>query len=260
MNTSELSCEIKRYQRIDSTNRVALDLGSQGAVHGTVVLADEQSEGRGRQSRQFVSPHGGLYMSVILRPSLSVEKLSLITLAAGTSCSKAIEKDTSIRVNLKWPNDLYVKGKKVGGILVEAGPYSQSNGCIPFVVVGIGLNVNTRLEELPASLHGLVSSLYALTDQEYNIDKLIRSLVIELLADVFQLEKNHDKVLAFWQKHDYLFKKQISWVDLQGRVIHGTGNGLLEDGRYLLKTAGGDQYPVLAGDIIITEINGHIVK
>jgi len=251
---------ILRYPKVDSTNSIAFDFGSRGAPHGTVVLADEQSGGRGRLSRCFSSPRGGLYLSVVLRPRLPIEKLSLITLVAGVACAEAVEQVTGISVQLKWPNDLYYNGKKLGGILTEAAPYSSSDGSVPFIVVGIGLNVNTPQESFPSPLSNLATSLYCITSQEYEIDNLMDFVITSLLAGVSLLQDNSEKVMDHWRERDYLLGKEVRWQVPQGEIVHGIGNGLLSDGRYRLTSSGGDDYPVLAGDIEITDISGRHIK
>jgi BirA family biotin operon repressor/biotin-[acetyl-CoA-carboxylase] ligase len=201
-----------------------------------------------------------MYLSVILRPQLPAEELALITLAAGVACAEALETAAGISVHLKWPNDLFAHGKKLGGILTEAAPYSQATGTVPFIVVGIGLNVNTRSESFPDSLQDSATSLYSLSGHEYDIDRLLHSLMAALFAEVSLLRKSRDKVLAHWRDRDFLLGKKLSWQVPGGEIVHGTGNGLLPDGRYRLTTSGGDDYPVLAGDIIITDINGQSIK
>lgn len=252
--------KVIRYSRVDSTNRIAYELGCKDAVHGTVVLADEQSVGRGRKSRLFISPRGGLYLSVILRPQLPVEEISLVTLAAGVATAEAVELITGISAQLKWPNDLYCNGKKLGGILTEAAPYSQLEKGVPFVVVGIGLNVNTRSDLFPHALHDIATSLYSITDQKYDINTLMDSLMDSLLVEVTLLQKNKEKVMSHWRHRDYLLGKNLSWKDPLGQVVHGTGSGLLPDGRYRLTSSGGDDYPVIAGDISIIELSGGCIK
>ena len=249
-----------RYSQVDSTNNIAFALGQNGAAHATVVLADEQSGGRGRQSKIFSSPRGGLYLSVILRPRLPVEELSLITLAAGVASAEAVELVSGLSACLKWPNDLYYNGQKLGGILTESAPYSLSDGAVPFVVVGIGLNVNTRSDLFPNALSSLATSLYCLTAQEYDIENLMDSFMNLLLAEVSLLQKNREKVMEHWRERDYLLGKKVSWRAPMGKIVHGTGNGLLFDGRYRLTSSSGDDYPVLAGDIVITDLSGRHIK
>lgn len=192
-------------------------------------------------------------MSALLRPSLPASELSLITLAAGVACAGAVEMVTGVSVQLKWPNDLYCNDKKLGGILTEAAPYSQVTGGVPFVIVGIGVNVNTRSELFPAALQDLATSLYCLTGRECDIDTLLHSLMLDLLAEVSLLREDRAQVLAHWRNRDFLLGRRLSWLDPKGKTIQGTGNGLLPDGRYRLTTDGGYDYPVLAGDIALLD-------
>jgi len=199
-------------------------------------------------------------MSALLRPGLPATELSLITLAAGVACAGALEMATGIPVQLKWPNDLYCSDKKLGGILTEAAPYSQATGGVPFVVVGIGLNVNTRSHLFPAALQDLATSVFCETGREYDIDMMLHYLMLNLLAEVSLLLEDRAQVLAHWRNRDFLLGRKLSWQNLDGKTFQGTGNGLLPDGRYRLTTTGGDDYPVLAGDISLTDSKGQCIK
>jgi len=241
-----------RYTTVGSTNAIAKDLASQGAEDATVILAEQQTSGRGRLSRIFASPRGGLYMSVIMRPKLAPENLSLITLAAGAACASAIETIAGVNISLKWPNDLYLGGRKLGGILTEAAPYSPSEHKIPFVVVGIGVNVNTRRESFSPELQDTVTSLYDVQQQEYPIDTLTADIVRHLYTMAARLEADQQALFAFWRQRDFLLGKDICWQDIQGHVVRGRGDGLLADGRYQLKTSDGQKHPVLAGDLTVS--------
>lgn len=260
MSILDTSFDIIHYQEVESTNTVALEMGEREAAHGTVVHADRQTGGRGRQSRFFSSPVGGLYMSIVLRPHLAGNDLPLVTLAAGIATAEAIEKLSGLPVQLKWPNDLYLNGKKLGGILTEAAPYSQETKSIPFVVTGIGVNVNTPAEAFPEPLQALATSLFCQSSREFNIDLLLKSVIAELLAEVQLLQEIKENVLAHWRNRDYLLDRELTWQDPQGRIIYGVGRGLMADGRYRLTTSQGDDYPVLSGDIQLTEINGQHIK
>ncbi len=238
---------VVRYLEADSTNSLALELGRQGAAHGTVVVAGRQTGGRGRAGRYFVSPPGGLYMSVILRPDLALAYMRLVTLAAGVACCTVLERQTGIAPLLKWPNDLYCGRKKLGGILTETAPWSAAQAGVPFVVVGIGLNVNSLPGDFPPPLPDLVTSLCEITNRRHDLDMLLREIVRQLDYLVAGLERNAEALFSLWRQRDFLLGKNISWQDANGPVMHGAGAGLRQDGRYCLRTPDGLIHPILAG-------------
>lgn len=244
--------KIVRYGKVASTNAIAMELGKTGREDGTVVLAEQQTAGSGRRGRKFFSPPGGLYMSVILRPTVAPERLPMITLAAGLACSLALEKPTGLSVRLKWPNDLYVGGRKLGGILTEAAPYSSTLRQIPFVVVGIGVNVNVRQESFPPELRNHVISLYDVRRRQCDIEALATGIVEQLTRTVHALNDNVATILNAWRQRDFLLGREIRWLDPQGRVVHGYGAGLRDDGCYSIRTTDNEQHAVLAGDLIIS--------
>lgn len=254
MGQQENQGRLIHYDKVDSTNRIAYDLADKGAAHGTIVVANTQSGGRGRKSRQFISPRGGLYISVVLRTTMPAERLSFITLAAAVACADTIGEAGKLEVQVKWPNDIYCQGKKMGGILAEAAPFSHAENRIPFVVVGIGLNINTRMESLPPALHDCVASLYSLTNREYDMSALLHLLRDRLLAEAALLEELPEDILARWRQRDYLLGRRISWMDPAGRRVEGIAQGLLPDGRYRLTGSGGEEYSVMAGDITIGQM------
>ena len=142
---------------VDSTNRVARELAAQGAPEGTVVLAREQTLGRGRLSRRFLSARdGGVYMSVILRPALSADQATLFTAMSAVAVCRALEKIAPVRAGVKWVNDVYLGAKKVCGILCEAGLTADS-GRMDYIVAGIG--INTGLQTFPDELKDVATTV-----------------------------------------------------------------------------------------------------
>lgn len=242
---------IIRFSSTASTNEVAMQMALQGAEHGTVVVAGQQAYGRARGEKLFSSPPGGLYMSLILRPDLAAGRLPFITLAAGLACATAIEEQTDLTVALKWPNDLYLQGRKLGGILAQTGPYSPVAHAIPFVVLGIGINVNTRLETFPPELHNIVISLYDASTGQYDIDVLLTSIHARLGLLLQRLREDHAGVVTDWRNRDYLLDKEISWQDVRGRIMSGRGAGIQNDGSYQLRAADGTLHTILAGEVTI---------
>ena len=143
-----------------STNDEAKMLAIKGAAHGTAVLAETQSGGRGRYSRAFHSPAGtGLYMSAVLRPKISLSDTPIVTIAAAVAVCRSIRKLTGLLPAVKWVNDIYLGGKKICGILTEAALDAES-GEITGVVAGIGINVSTKTGEFPAELRDSAGSIY----------------------------------------------------------------------------------------------------
>lgn len=158
----------------DSTNTRLKELARQGAPHGTVAAALEQTGGRGRLGRSFVSPPGGLYLSILWRPEFSPEKAARLSCAGALAACAAIEEVWGIAPDIKWPNDLLLKGKKISGILTEAA-WQETGG---WVIVGTGINVNTPA--FPEGLKDIASSLYLETGRRIEPEKLMAAFISRL--------------------------------------------------------------------------------
>lgn len=159
----------------DSTNTRLKELARQGAPQGTVVAAREQTGGKGRLGRSFVSPPGGLYLSILWRPEFSPEKAARLSCAGALAACAAIEEVWGIAPDIKWPNDLLLKGKKISGILTEASWQGEGRS---FVIVGTGINVNT--ESFPTELVDSASSLYLETGRRIEPEKLMAAFISRL--------------------------------------------------------------------------------
>ncbi len=145
------------YERIISTNTIAYDIAEK-SIEGTVVIADSQEKGRGRLGRVWVSPPDkNIYMSVIIKPDLISDDFTLITLMSAVSCAEALKKVTDLDIRIKWPNDLILNNKKVGGILTELKIYKRK---VIFAVIGIGLNVNVDIDFYPQEIRNVSTSLW----------------------------------------------------------------------------------------------------
>ena len=238
--------EILSFTHLPSTNVHALELAAGGAQPETVVWALEQSGGRGQYRRSFASPAGGLYFSLILRPELAPEQLPLVTLAAGVGCCLCLERNHTVAPLLKWPNDLYVQGKKLGGILTETLPVSDRKR--PVIVLGVGLNVNSAPSYFPGELLDTVITLAEATGRRFDLQPLLLSLVDAICSQVQLLEQDRDNLLAQWDKRDYLKGQSVQWSSGHS-VITGIGQGIRSDGRYGLKDPSGVVHSILAGTI-----------
>jgi len=170
--------EFHFLHRVDSTNLFAKKLARGGAPHGTLVLAEEQTRGRGRWGRKLESPAGmGLWFSIILRgPFESTQELQLIRTAAG-AVIRSVERVAGVRLSFKWPNDLYYGCRKVAGMLVEG---SQKAGVYPFLVLGIGLNVNSVPGGFPDGIRDKAVTLQEIAGSEIDRTALFEELVLDL--------------------------------------------------------------------------------
>ena len=156
----EYDAPIYLYDKLESSNRTAKTLALEGAPHGTMVLTSQQTAGRGRLGRRFESPAGkGIYLSLVLRPGLPMTEAQAVTVSAAVAVCRAVKRLCGLDLGIKWVNDLYYNGKKVCGILTEAGADIES-GQLEWLVVGIGLNLTSRPEDWPEELRPIAGSLY----------------------------------------------------------------------------------------------------
>ena len=237
---------LNHFYKIGSTNTAAMAAAADGAPEGSVFLAEEQTAGRGRGSNTWQSPRSsGIYASVILRPALPPSEVLVLSLAAGLAVQAAIRHiDPAVRVDLKWPNDVLVDGKKLCGILTEMNAEATR---VRYIVVGIGLNVNqnTFPKELSAT------SLHLVTGSEWSRVELVAALLKSLDREYHALTDNVEARKAILRR----FAENSSWV--QGKEVRiegdgawfaGTTEGLDDRGFLRVRTAKGSQ-TVLSGTV-----------
>ena len=192
---------------VTSTNTIAKEMAANGAKEGTVIIATHQTEGRGRMGRTFYSPAStGIYMSLILRPKLSLEDSLLITTGAAVAVAKAIEELTHREVQIKWVNDLFMDGKKVCGILTEAS-LNVENGGLEYAVVGIGINVSTR--DFPDDIKEVAGSIFSDKPKDQPVTSMLAAYVLNNLAET--MDNLTDKsYLEDYKKRSFLLGKNIN--------------------------------------------------
>ncbi len=233
-----------------STNRDAFEYAVQGAEHGTAVIADTQLNGRGRLGKTWRSPAGkGMYCSIILRPKVEPQNYPLLTFVAGLAVADAIEKLYGLSAGLKWPNDIYFKGRKCGGILTES---SDLNGIEEsrFAIVGIGLNVNTELNDFHPELHETATSLYLESDVILDVKTVFLEIRQELIKQVKSFEKTGFlPVINRWRTRDFLYGSRLAWVSVGGRKVEGVSLGPDDEGRLHVEDDSGKIHEVMSGDI-----------
>jgi BirA family transcriptional regulator, biotin operon repressor / biotin---[acetyl-CoA-carboxylase] ligase len=238
-----------------STNEDAYQLALDGAPHGYTVIADEQTSGKGRLGRSWVAPTDTcLCCSLILRPKIPFVEFPRLTLTSGLALCKVIAKLTGLNIfGLKWPNDLYCEGKKCGGILVESSsPVTTDEKS--FVVVGVGLNVNSLLDEFPGELQETVTSLLIQTAKHYSIPELFIQLRHSLLHHLkIHEELGFGAILKEWLKYDVLYGKEMQWLTTEKKVITGIGLGPDDSGQLLVKDRMGNHHLILSGDVSLKD-------
>jgi len=221
------------HAEIESTNTEARRLATQGAPEGTVIVAESQLAGRGRLGRTWTSPAGkGLLFSVVLRPDLPMADAHMLTLAVGNAIAEAIEGQVKVPVHLKWPNDLVVANKKVGGILLEV---SGEHDRVEWVVAGVGINVNVEFAELPVSLRKTATSL--LMAGERTVDRsalLARALLCLEKSYVDCLANGFNRQLRQFRERDYLLHRSVSVQTREGPVV-GEAAGIDDRGALLVE-------------------------
>lgn len=233
--SSIMGKRIEAHDRLDSTNIRAKQLAAQGAPHGFLVCADSQSGGRGRFGRSFFSPkHSGVYITYILRPAIPAEQAVMITSLAAVAVARAIEALCDVEVKIKWVNDLYIGGKKVCGILCEAGMDFES-GMLDYVALGIGINVAKMT--FPESLQDIATSIGNECGQNISRSRLIAEISNQLDAMYPQLETGafmaESKARSIVIGRDVTvlrggdtFSAHVLDIDEQGRLVLRTEAGI----------------------------------
>jgi len=210
----------------DSTNERAKELALGGAPHGTLVTADEQTAGRGRQGRQWVAPPGkALLMSVVLR-HLGGAQAHLPLAAALAACEASELSVPHLHCTIKWPNDVWIDGRKVAGILVEGRPQEG------WAVLGIGLNVATSADEFPDELREIATSLAVAASGQAPTVPVVLAHLLDTLET--RLGDNPDTIIASWRERDALSGRLVRWSGGEG-----TATGIDESGALIVVTSSG---------------------
>jgi len=242
----EIGHKIVHYFRTDSTNSAALQLDAQDGPHGTVVIAEEQTAGRGRLGREWYSEKSsGIYTSIILRPPLSPVAAPILTLLAGVAAHRAVRSATGLSVDVRWPNDLLVNGKKVCGILTEMKAELDR---LHMVVLGIGINVNHRA--LPEELQEIATSLALEGGRRYSRLQVLTELFrdVERYYHMLLKEGNAAIVREWSAASSYAEGKRVR-VKASGREYSGTTAGLDASGALKVLRDDGQPELLVAGEI-----------
>jgi BirA family biotin operon repressor/biotin-[acetyl-CoA-carboxylase] ligase len=243
---SKLAPQILRFDSLPSTNLEAAKRAIEGAAEGLCVVASEQTAGRGRLQRQWISPKGaGLYFSMVLRPRIHQSTWPLITLAAALAVHDALLKAYSLKTDIKWPNDILSNNRKLCGILAETVETTVGRA----VVLGIGINLTSST--FPPEVHEIATSVQLEIGKVPNLEMILRNLMIalELRYEMLQSVRGGEEILREWSvRSSYANGKRIRVTNGQ-EVLEGTTRGLESDGALRVETDEDEIRTVRAGDV-----------
>jgi len=250
-----MGCRRVIFQETDSTNIQAKRLAGEGMPEGTLVIAENQTAGKGRRGRSWVSPPGaGIWMSLVLRPQIAPADASRLTLVAALATAAGIQDACGIETQIKWPNDLVVGGKKICGILTEM---STEQMRIDHVIVGIGINVN--MTDFPEEISQTATSLYVETGKKWDRQVMISCIMRRMeeyyesflkTADLSDLKQEYESKLAN-------MGRQVTVLDPMGQY-DGLCRGITKTGELLVEQADGSVMEVMSGEVSVRGIYGYI--
>lgn len=241
--------DIRVFQETTSTNDVIEKLARDGVQEGVVVFAESQTKGRGRLGRKWISPaNKGLWFSVLLRPDIHPQAATQLTLAAATALARAIFLQTNLSPEIKWPNDILIRGKKVAGILTEL---SAELDRVKYLILGIGVDVNLNASEFPAELRKLATSLKIETSRAFNRAELAAAILAELDFDYARIcQGQFESVADEWQERCTTIGNNVT-IRVGDRSVQGRAESLDADGALLLRTQHGRLERIIGGDVTL---------
>lgn len=241
--------KIQVHKSLESTNKTAKEMAVAGAEHGTIIISDCQTMGRGRYSRNFFSPSGGgLYMSIVLRPeAMHFKNPTSVTAFAAVSVCEAIESISTKVPRIKWVNDIFIDGKKVCGILTEAVTDFESGG-LDWVVLGIGINVHTRTEDFPCDLQSIATSIYPDEKRSGVRNRLSAEIINRILG--FETLPSETEIFEKYKKRLMVLGKKITVI--QNQVEYkATAIDVDSVGHLVVKNERGERITLSSGEIRI---------
>lgn len=247
LNTKQLGRNIDYYTSCTSTQIIAADKARQGASHGTVIISEEQTAGKGRLERSWDSTaNKGIWMSVIIRPTISPEFAAQFTLVSAVAITQAIQEVTNLTPQIKWPNDILINGKKVTGILTEL---QAEMDIVHSIIIGIGVNVNQELSAFDESIQNIATSLKMENGEEVDRSLLVAKILyyLEKYGDLY-VEKGFEPIKILWESHNCTIGKRIRATMLR-ETIEGVALGITKDGILELRLDSGEIRGIYSADI-----------
>ena len=239
--------EIRYFDQTDSTNLRAKAMAADGAPEGTLVIAEEQTQGRGRRGRNWFSPPGaGIYLSLIIRPDILPQEAPRFALLTAAAVAEAVREITMIETRIKWPNDILIGGRKLGGILTEI---SMEMDKVEYMIIGLGLNVNLAREDLPPDLRELGTSIRMELGRHLPRLPLVRR-ILERFEETYQeyQRQGFASIRKRWQTFTDMIGRTVA-VDTMGGRLTGEVMDFDEDGYLVVREHNGVPVRIFSGDV-----------
>jgi BirA family biotin operon repressor/biotin-[acetyl-CoA-carboxylase] ligase len=245
LGTKLIGRKIYYFDHLSSTMDMAMHLGNKNAAEGTLVIAESQTKGRGRLGRSWISPkYKGIYLSLILKPEILPANASIITLMTAVSICDGIKQISGIEPQIKWPNDILIHNKKLGGILTELKAELDATG---FVIVGIGLNVNNDSDEL---VEEAISLKVANSQENINRIELLQEILRKIEENYLILQKNQSPaILEKWRNYNVTLGRRIKII-CHKEQLEGEAVDIDRDGGLLVRRDSGIVEKFMAGDVV----------
>lgn len=244
LRTKFIGAKAYYFDSVSSTMDIAMEMGINNAPEGTIILAETQTKGRGRLGRVWFSPkHKGIYLSLILRPKLLPNLTPVLTLLAGVSICEAVKEITALDARIKWPNDILIHNKKLGGILTELNAEMDATR---FVIVGIGLNVNNSAKALVYGATSLRNEKKENISRVEVLQEILRRIEENYLS--FQ-EKGAQPIIEKWRNYNITLHRRVR-ISCQNKHLEGTAVNIDTDGALLVRKDSGLIERITAGDVV----------
>lgn len=249
LNTKYIGKDIYIFNEVMSTNTIAKFLSMNGVGNGAVVISEKQTKARGRSGKNWESPLGGVWLSIILNPNVNHSKIPLITLATGVAVENTLKRIGVKNAEIKWPNDILIHGKKVCGILTEA---ITSFNTIESVIIGVGIDANISIENFPEELRENITTL----NDEIG-EKVDENLLIKLFLEEFEkiseqfINEEYETILKEWRKNSYTIGKIVEVHEPFSKPYDGYVLGISRDGSLVVEKIDGTLEKVISGECII---------
>ncbi|PKL68648.1 MAG: biotin--[acetyl-CoA-carboxylase] ligase [Methanobacteriales archaeon HGW-Methanobacteriales-1] len=250
LKTDYIGQNIHYFSEIDSTNNVAKKLAEEGAKEGTIIIAETQTRGRGRRGKQWISPAGGVWMSIILRPQIPPSEAPQLTLMTGVAVAETIKK-FGLDVGIKWPNDILIGSRKVCGILTEANAKFST---LDYVVVGIGIDANVNTENFPSDIQKSATSLKKELNEDIRGPELVQEF-LKIFEDTYNefKEGSFPEILGEWRRMSKTIGSYVEVRKQLGKIVRGEAVGITNEGALILELDNGTLRKVISGECLHIE-------